>query len=253
MWLHELTNPQLAGLRCSVITFKCDNPIQTFITQFPLWWLVFLLGLYGIWFCFPFLNISEHRLVLKLCFFFSPRHSCLCCPSTRKTLFLLVKLLLTQHSDHTGTVYWTMRCQVTHSLSHSHKPASLLPSVPFAVFAKRHLPLWAWRKDLWPFKQTQALNGLSVSLCNGFLHVLCVRARLCLCAHVGVSLCTDIIAVGYRCAQGLRVCLEVGSVEYWDWTLYTQLSEASLGHREHRYAPCSAREAIRPSLPVAGL
>lgn len=36
-----------------------------------------------------------------------------------ETLFILVQLMLTQHSNQTGTVYWTMRCQVTHSLSHS--------------------------------------------------------------------------------------------------------------------------------------
>lgn len=98
-----------------------------------------------------------------------------------ETLFILVQLMLTQHSNQTGTVYWTMRCQVTHSLSHSHKPASPLPSVPFAMFAKRHLALQAWREDLWPFKQTQALNGLSVCAAVGqnFLYVVHVCAPVC--------------------------------------------------------------------------
>lgn len=119
---------------------------------------------------FHFYNIfgqrKRKRESFSSCFFFFS-HIPDCAVPALETLFIFVQLLLTQHSNQTGTVYWTMRCQVTHSLSHSHKPASPLPSVPFAVFAKRHLSLQAWREDLWPFKQTQALNGLSVCTAAG--------------------------------------------------------------------------------------
>lgn len=126
-------------------------------------------------------------MVLELCFFSNiPAYAA----PTLETLFILVQPLLTQHSNQTGTVYWTMRCQVTHSLSHSHKPASLLPSVPFAVLTKRHLSLQAWREDLWPFKQTQALNGLSVwaAVQQGFLYVVYVCAPVCVGVHMFVFL-----------------------------------------------------------------
>lgn len=156
---QKLTNPQMACLCFSIIKFKCDNPMQMFITQFALWRRVSLSGFYGICIFGP-----RERVVLELCFF--SNIPAFAVPAL-ETLFILVQLLLTQHSNQTGTVYWTLRCQVTHSLSHSHKPASPLPSVPFAVFAKRHLSLQAWREDLWPFKQTQALNGLSVCAAVG--------------------------------------------------------------------------------------
>ena len=165
---QKQTNPQMASLCFWIIKFKCDNPVQMFITQLVLW-RVFLSGFYRI--CiFPFYNISGERVVLEPCFFFfffsTPTFLPVQTPAL-ETLFILVQLLLTRHSNQTGTVYWTTRCQVTHSLSHSHKPASPLPSAPFAVFAKRHLSLRAWREDLWPFKQTQALNGLSVCAAVG--------------------------------------------------------------------------------------
>lgn len=119
---------------------------------------------------FLFITFLERELFLsRVSFFFfvsTPTFLPVQTPAL-ETLFILVQLLLTRHSNQTGTVYWTTRCQVTHSLSHSHKPASPLPSAPFAVFAKRHLSLRAWREDLWPFKQTQALNGLSVCAAVG--------------------------------------------------------------------------------------
>lgn len=178
----QLTNPQVACQCFSVIKWKCDNPTQMFIAQLALWQWVFLSGFYWICIFFSFFTTFLDRKSCSRVFFsfFSSDIPGFTAPAL-ETLFILVQLMLTQHSNQTGTVYWTMRCQVTHSLSHSHKPASPLPSVPFAMFAKRHLALQAWREDLWPFKQTQALNGLSVCAAVGqnFLYVVHVCAPVC--------------------------------------------------------------------------
>lgn len=58
---QTLTNPQVARLCFSIITFKRDNPIQMFITQFALSPRVFLSGFNGI--C---IFLDRQGVVLKL-------------------------------------------------------------------------------------------------------------------------------------------------------------------------------------------
>lgn len=140
-------------------------------------------------FFFLFYNIFVQRVIPKL--FFSPLTSLPIQSKHSKSLFILVQLLLTQHSSQTGTVYWTMRCQVAHSLSHSHKPASALPSVPITMFAKRHLSL---SPSLTRRLMTIKINiGSQWSLCLHGCRVtfpLCGECKcVCVSAHVSLSLC----------------------------------------------------------------
>ena len=155
---------------------------------------MFLSGFYGIS-IFPFLKffLDEGRVVREPWFF---SNIPACAAPALETLFILVQLLLTQHSNQTSTVYWTMRCQVTHSLSYSHKPTSPLPSVPFAVFANA-ISLSKPNEETYDHLNKHRHSMASLCGCGaGF--PLCGE---CVCAyasaHVCVSLCTDIIAVGF--------------------------------------------------------
>lgn len=134
---------------------------------------------------FPILNFFGWKESSSRAVFFL-QHSSLCSPSIRNTLYFSPT---PAHPALKSNRHCLLNYEVpSHSLSYSHKPTSPLPSVPFAVFAKRHLSLQAWREDLWPFKQTQALNGLSVcaAVGQGFLYV--VNVCVPLCVHMFVFL-----------------------------------------------------------------
>lgn len=115
----------------SVITFKCDNPIQMFITIFALWWLVFLSGFYGICF-FPlfktfFVRERESR-PLAVSFL---RHSCLCCPSTRYTLYFSPTPAHPALQSHRHCL---LNYEVpSHSLTHSVTHIKLPPRCPLCL------------------------------------------------------------------------------------------------------------------------
>ena len=135
---------------------------------------------------FLFITFSGERV-----FFFFPLTFLPVQTAALETLFILVQLLLTRHSNQTGTVYWTTRCQVTHSLSHSHKPASPLPSAPFAVFAKRHLSLSEPDEKTYDHlnKHRRSMASLSARLwgeasfmwCKPVFEPVCVCVCTCLC------------------------------------------------------------------------
>lgn len=78
-----------------------------FIAQLALWQWVFLSGFY--WICiffFPFHNFFGPKELFSsfLFFFFSSDIPGFAAPAL-ETLFILVQLVLTQHSNQTGTVY----------------------------------------------------------------------------------------------------------------------------------------------------
>lgn len=153
----------------SLIKLKCENHTQMSIRQFGFWQCALLSGFYGIFHVCNSSFIFLQRKWFPSCF--SLPDSTVC---TLKAP-LLVQGLLTSQSNQTWTVYWTWRCQVTHSLRHSHKPPSALPSEPPSALCLPSLfscsflclSLQAWQENLWPFKQTQGLNGLSVCIAVG--------------------------------------------------------------------------------------
>ncbi len=165
--------------------------------------------------------------------------------------------MLTQHSNQTGTVYWTMRCQVTHSLSHSHKPASPLPSVPFAVFAKRHLSLQAWREDHLN-KPRHSMAFLSVRLWGKVSFMWCMCMRLCVCR------CLCFFMYRHNCCWILmhtRSTCVCWSVYHRGWS--AEIEPSALGSLQPHWAtegadipsavPLKGLQSHLPLLPVPGI
>ena len=143
---------------------------------------MFLRGFYSIKFL---LNIF---LTLCLSFFFFLRHS----SNAGNALFF------ESNSGSPGTPITRplfIELRAAKSLSHSHKPASPMPSVPLAVFTTRHLSLSEPDEKTYDHlnKHRHSMASLSVRLrSRAFLYVVNVSVCVCVCVHACVSLCTQI-------------------------------------------------------------
>lgn len=216
---QKRTTWQMAGLDLSL----------HFNIVIPYWFLfcglhlVFLWELYGIWFCFLFITFLWRGVIFELCFFSTflpvqPRHW--------KSLFILFQLLVTHLCNQTGTVYWTRRCQVTQSLSHTNVPPRCPPCLSPCWPNGISLP----RPDEKSYdhlnKHRQSMVSLSVRPWRK------VSSMFYVCVSVRPQM--FVFLYRHNCCW-----IHTPMTKRWEWTC-TWLSVATLGYNKCRHAHCFA-------------